>query len=64
MPDKKIKESFVVLGVFFLGAAYSHAENSIRKLVDQCGLPFLPTPMGKGVVPDNHPYCVAAARSR
>ncbi|XP_053119319.1 2-hydroxyacyl-CoA lyase 1 isoform X1 [Hemicordylus capensis] len=46
------------------GAAYSRAENSIRKLVDQCGLPFLPTPMGKGVVPDNHPYCVAAARSR
>ncbi|XP_028605742.2 2-hydroxyacyl-CoA lyase 1 isoform X1 [Podarcis muralis] len=46
------------------GAAYAHAENSIRKLVDQCGLPFLPTPMGKGVVPDNHPYCVAAARSR
>nr|XP_006133295.1 2-hydroxyacyl-CoA lyase 1 [Pelodiscus sinensis] len=45
------------------GAAYSRAENNIRKLVDQCGLPFLPTPMGKGVVPDNHPNCVAAARS-
>uniref|UniRef100_A0A8D2LF80 2-hydroxyacyl-CoA lyase 1 n=1 Tax=Varanus komodoensis TaxID=61221 RepID=A0A8D2LF80_VARKO len=46
------------------GAAYSRAENSIRKLVDQCGLPFLPTPMGKGVVSDSHPCCVAAARSR
>ncbi|XP_069505013.1 2-hydroxyacyl-CoA lyase 1 isoform X2 [Ambystoma mexicanum] len=45
------------------GAAYSHAEDSIRKLVEQSGLPFLPTPMGKGVVPDNHPLCVAAARS-
>ncbi|XP_072781777.1 2-hydroxyacyl-CoA lyase 1 isoform X4 [Taeniopygia guttata] len=45
------------------GAAYSHAENNIRKLVDLCGLPFLPTPMAKGVVPDNHPNCVAAARS-
>nr|XP_033786615.1 2-hydroxyacyl-CoA lyase 1 isoform X1 [Geotrypetes seraphini] len=45
------------------GAAYSCAEKSIRKLVDQCGLPFLPTPMGKGIVPDNHPNCVAAARS-
>ncbi|NWX98812.1 HACL1 lyase, partial [Nothoprocta ornata] len=45
------------------GAAYSRAENNIRKLVDLCGLPFLPTPMGKGVVPDNHPNCVAAARS-
>lgn len=59
-----VSRSLLWWWVFFLGAAYSHAENSIRKLVDQCGLPFLPTPMGKGVVPDNHPYCVAAARSR
>ena len=27
-------------------------------------LPFLPTPMGKGVIPDDHPLCVAPARSR
>ncbi|XP_078520158.1 2-hydroxyacyl-CoA lyase 1 [Lissotriton helveticus] len=45
------------------GAAYSRAEQSIRRLVEQTGLPFLPTPMGKGVVPDNHPLCVSAARS-
>ncbi|OWK05890.1 hypothetical protein Celaphus_00012772, partial [Cervus elaphus hippelaphus] len=45
------------------GAAYAHAEESIRKLVEQCKLPFLPTPMGKGVIRDNHPNCVAAARS-
>ncbi|XP_066484198.1 2-hydroxyacyl-CoA lyase 1 isoform X1 [Tiliqua scincoides] len=55
------KKPLLIIGK---GAAYSRAENSIRKLVDQCGLPFLSTPMGKGVVPDNHPYCVAAARSR
>ncbi|XP_036999842.2 2-hydroxyacyl-CoA lyase 1 isoform X2 [Artibeus jamaicensis] len=46
------------------GAAYAQAEEAIRKLVERCQLPFLPTPMGKGVVPDNHPNCVAAARSR
>ncbi|XP_069768861.1 2-hydroxyacyl-CoA lyase 1 isoform X2 [Narcine bancroftii] len=46
------------------GAAYSHAEVNIREFVDISGLPFLPTPMGKGVVPDNHPNCVSAARSR
>ncbi|XP_048367731.1 2-hydroxyacyl-CoA lyase 1 isoform X1 [Sphaerodactylus townsendi] len=55
------KKPLLIIGK---GAAYARAENSIRKLVDQCGLPFLPTPMGKGVVPDNHPCCVAAARSR
>lgn len=49
---------------FPVGAAYARAEEGIRKLVEQCKLPFLPTPMGKGVIPDNHPNCVAAARSR
>ena len=55
------KQPLLIIGK---GAAYSHAEDSIRKLVEQCSLPFLPTPMGKGVVPDNHPNCVGAARSR
>ncbi|XP_074006297.1 2-hydroxyacyl-CoA lyase 1 [Numenius arquata] len=54
------KQPLLIIGK---GAAYSHAENNVRKLVDFCGLPFLPTPMAKGVVPDNHPNCVAAARS-
>uniref|UniRef100_A0A7N6BKN1 2-hydroxyacyl-CoA lyase n=1 Tax=Anabas testudineus TaxID=64144 RepID=A0A7N6BKN1_ANATE len=35
-----------------------------EKFVKMSGLPFLPTPMGKGVLPDDHPNCVAAARSR
>lgn len=47
-----------------VGAAYSRAENEIKELVEVSGLPFLPTPMGKGVLPDDHPNCVAAARSR
>lgn len=55
------KQPLVIIGK---GAAYAHAEESIRKLVEQCKLPFLPTPMGKGVIRDNHPNCVAAARSR
>ncbi|XP_076016979.1 2-hydroxyacyl-CoA lyase 1 [Genypterus blacodes] len=46
------------------GAAYGRAEEALKELVEVCGLPFLPTPMGKGVLPDNHPNCVAAARSR
>ncbi|XP_032906593.1 2-hydroxyacyl-CoA lyase 1 [Amblyraja radiata] len=58
---KNAKRPLVVVGK---GAAYSHAEECIGKLVDVCGLPFLPTPMGKGVVPDDHPHCVSAARSR
>ncbi|XP_077124967.1 2-hydroxyacyl-CoA lyase 1 isoform X1 [Ranitomeya variabilis] len=57
---KSAKNPLLVVGK---GAAFSHAETSIRRFVNESGLPFLPTPMGKGVVPDNHPSCVAAARS-
>lgn len=35
----------------------------MRQLVDQLNVPFLPTPMGKGVVPDSHHLNVSAARS-
>ncbi|CAL8361292.1 unnamed protein product [Arctogadus glacialis] len=55
------KRPLVVIGK---GAAYGRAEASLRDLVEVGGLPFLPTPMGKGVLPDKHPNCVAAARSR
>lgn len=46
------------------GAAYGRAETVLREFVEMSDLPFLPTPMGKGVLPDDHPNCVAAARSR
>ena len=46
------------------GAAYGRAELALKEFVETSGLPFLPTPMGKGVLPDDHPNCVAAARSR
>lgn len=52
------------LDVIATGAAYSRAETVLREFVELTGLPFLPTPMGKGVLPDDHPNCVAAARSR
>ncbi|XP_042882055.1 2-hydroxyacyl-CoA lyase 1-like [Penaeus japonicus] len=55
------KRPLVVVGK---GAAYARAEDQVRALVEKTGLPFLPTPMGKGVVADDHPQCVAAARSR
>jgi len=46
------------------GAAYARAENEVLQLVDSRGFPFLPTPMGKGLIPDDHPLCVSSARSR
>lgn len=50
--------------LLFLGAAYARAEEEIQQFVFNSNLPFLPTPMGKGVIADTHPLCVAAARSK
>src|SRR5260370_19408283 len=45
------------------GMAYSRAEDEVRAFIERTKLPFLASPMGKGVLPDNHPLSVGAARS-
>ncbi len=45
------------------GMAFSHAEDEVRAFIEQTQLPFLASPMGKGVMPDDHPLSVGAARS-
>ncbi|OAX80413.1 hypothetical protein ACJ72_05256 [Emergomyces africanus] len=45
------------------GSAYARAEFSIREFVERTGIPFLPTPMGKGMIPDSHPLNTSSARS-
>jgi oxalyl-CoA decarboxylase len=50
----------VVLGK---GAAYSQADAQIREFIEATGLPYQPMSMAKGLLPDDHPQSVAAARS-
>jgi 2-hydroxyacyl-CoA lyase 1 len=57
---KSAKAPLVVVGK---GAAYAQAEVNIRRFIDETRIPFLPTPMGKGVLPDSHPSNTASARS-
>jgi len=45
------------------GAAYAQADADIRSFIETTGIPYLPMSMAKGLLPDNHPQCVAAARS-
>ena len=45
------------------GAAYAQADDAIRTFVEASGIPFVPMSMAKGLVPDDHPLCVSAARS-
>ncbi|RCI06920.1 hypothetical protein CU098_013750 [Rhizopus stolonifer] len=58
---KGAKNPLIVIGK---GASYARAEREILQLVEKTKCPFLPTPMGKGVLSDTHPLCVSAARSK
>jgi 2-hydroxyacyl-CoA lyase 1 len=57
---KSADNPLVVVGK---GMAWSRAEHEVRDFIERTQLPFLATPMGKGVVPDDHPLSVAASRS-
>ncbi|KAL5743378.1 hypothetical protein ACOSQ2_026494 [Xanthoceras sorbifolium] len=58
-----LREAQRPLIVFGKGAAYARAEGELKKLVETTGIPFLPTPMGKGLLPDTHELAATAARS-
>lgn len=47
--------------VFFLIYYYSHFK--VNELINSTNLPFLATPMGKGVVSDTSANCIQPARS-
>jgi 2-hydroxyacyl-CoA lyase 1 len=57
---KTAERPLVIVGK---GAAYARAEDEVREFIESTQLPFLATPMGKGVMPDDHPLSVGAARS-
>jgi len=45
------------------GMSWSRAEGEVREFIERTQLPFLASPMGKGVLPDDDPLSVGAARS-
>lgn len=57
---KTAKRPLVIIGK---GAAYGNSDKELTEFINLTNLPFLPTPMGKGVVSDLHDNCVAPARS-
>ena len=54
------RRPLIILGK---GAAYAQADDDIRALVEKSGIPYIPMSMAKGLLPDTHPQCAAAARS-
>ena len=57
---KSAERPLVVVGK---GAAWSHAESEVQKFVEATQLPYLASPMGKGIIPDDHALSVAAGRT-
>ena len=57
---KTARRPLVIIGK---GASYGRAEVEVLELINNCKFPFLPTPMGKGTITDEHELCVSAARS-
>lgn len=57
---EKAQRPLVLVGK---GMAWSRAEDEVRAFIERTQLPFVRSPMGKGVVPDDHPLSVAAART-
>ncbi len=45
------------------GVRWSEPYAELRQLVEKLGMPFLPSPMGRGTIPDDHPLNASAARS-
>jgi len=57
---KGAKKPLILLGK---GAAYAQCDDEIKALIEETGIPFTPMSMAKGLLPDTHPQCGAAARS-
>ena len=57
---RQAERPLVIIGK---GAAYARAENEVLDFIERTRLPYLASPMGKGLIPDDHPLSVGAARS-
>ena len=54
------KQPVIVTGT---GIIWSEAQTELQAFVDAAGVPFYTTPQGRGVIPEDHPYCYLTARS-
>ncbi|KAJ1990001.1 hypothetical protein H4R33_001861 [Dimargaris cristalligena] len=63
---RKLRAARNPLVIVGKGAAYARVETDgvLEGLITRSGWPFLPTSMAKGLLPDDHPLCVGAARSQ
>lgn len=58
---REAKQPVLVTGS---GIIWSEASEALHRFVDATGIPFYTTPQGRGVVPEDHPFFFAQARSQ
>ena len=57
---KGAKRPLIIIGK---GASYVQADDKVRALIEDSGIPYVPMSMAKGLLPDTHPLSAGAARS-
>jgi 2-hydroxyacyl-CoA lyase 1 len=57
---ERAERPLVLLGK---GMAWSRGEDEVRTFLERTQIPFVRSPMGKGVMPDDHPLSAGAART-
>jgi 2-hydroxyacyl-CoA lyase 1 len=57
---EKAQRPLILLGK---GMAWSRGEDEVRAFIERTQVPFVRSPMGKGVMPDDHPLSAGAART-
>ncbi|MBZ9965883.1 thiamine pyrophosphate-binding protein [Mesorhizobium sp. BR1-1-2] len=61
---KMIREAKRPVLVTGSGILWSKASEALHRFVDMSGIPFYTTPQGRGVIPEDHPFFFAQARSQ
>ncbi|MBZ9870427.1 thiamine pyrophosphate-binding protein [Mesorhizobium sp. BR1-1-9] len=61
---KMIREAKRPVLVTGSGVLWSKASEALHRFVDMSGIPFYTTPQGRGVIPEDHPFFFAQARSQ
>lgn len=57
---EKAQRPLILLGK---GMSWSRGEDEVRAFIERTQVPFVRSPMGKGVMPDDHPLSAGAART-
>jgi thiamine pyrophosphate-dependent acetolactate synthase large subunit-like protein len=59
---RRIREAERPLFIFGEGLRWSYQEGVLQRLVERNGVPFITTPLGRGLLPDDHALCANEVR--